>query len=65
MRLDVLENVFRGFVPVGTLDEQWDIEGLTASLSNEFGEDLPIQQWIDEDDHLHDEMILERIVEHF
>jgi preprotein translocase subunit SecA len=65
MRLDVMENVFRQYVPVGSLDEQWDIEGLTATLANEFGENLPIQQWIDEDDHLHDGLILQRIIEHF
>jgi len=65
MRLDVLERVFRQYVPEGSLDEQWDIEGLTATLANEYGEDLPIQQWIDDDDHLYDARILERIVEHF
>ncbi len=65
MRQDVLGNLFRMFVPLNSVDEQWDIEGLTASLSNEFGEDLPIQKWIDEDDHLHDELILDKIIEHF
>ncbi|MDJ0834050.1 MAG: preprotein translocase subunit SecA [Gammaproteobacteria bacterium] len=65
MRLDVLENYFRMFVPVGSIDEQWDIEGLTSSLAKEFGEEMPIQHWIDEDDHLHDELILDKITEHF
>lgn len=65
MRLDVLSDHFRKYVPLNSVDEQWDIEGLTTSLSKEFGEDLPIQQWIDEDDHLHDELILDRICEHF
>jgi preprotein translocase subunit SecA len=64
MRLDVMEGHFRQYVPAGSIDEQWDIEGLTSSLSNEFGEDLPVQQWIDDDDHLHDELILEKICEH-
>ncbi len=65
MRLDVLERVFRQYVPEGSLDEQWDIEGLTATLANEYGESLPIQQWIDDDDHLYDALIMDRIVEHF
>ena len=65
MRLDVLEAHFRLYVPYNSVDEQWDIEGLTSSLSNEFGEDLPIQQWIDEDHELHDEQILQKICEHF
>ena len=65
MRLDVMENHFRGYVPVGSIDEQWDIAGLTESLANEFGEELPIQQWIDEDDALTDDQILQKICTHF
>ncbi len=65
MRLDVLDNHFHQYVPPGSIDEQWDIEGLTQSLNQEFGEDLPIQQWIDEDDHLHEELILEKICDQF
>ncbi len=65
MRLDVMENNFRQYVAMGSIDEQWDIEGLTASLTNEFGEELNIQQWIDEDDHLDDESILEKICDYF
>ena len=65
MRLDVMENNFRQYVAMGSIDEQWDIEGLTASLTNEFGEELNIQKWIDEDDHLDDESILEKICDYF
>ena len=65
MRRDVLAQHFHQYVPPNSIDEQWDIPGLTESLAKEFGEELPIQQWIDEDDHLHDELILDRIVEHF
>ena len=65
MRLDVLGNHFRMYVPVGSIDEQWDIEGLETSLANEYGVELPIQQWIDEDEHLHDELILDKICDHF
>ncbi len=65
MRLDVLGNHFRLYVPMGSIDEQWDIEGLTESLKFEFGEDLPIQQWIDEDESLDDEGILDKICQHF
>ena len=65
MRRDVLESHFRLYVPAGSIEEQWDIKGLEESLANEFGEELPIQQWLDEDEQLTDETILDRIVEHF
>jgi len=65
MRLDVMESYFRQYVPQGSIDEQWDIAGLTEGLSRDFGEDVPVQQWIDADDHLHDELILQKICEFF
>ncbi len=65
MRRDVMESLFRSYVPAGSIDEQWDIEGLTDALKKEFDEELPIQQWIDEDDHLHEDLILEKICDHF
>ena len=65
MRLDVMDAVYRTYVPAGSVDEQWDIEGLMTALQTEFGESLPIQQWIDEDDQLHDELIFDKICKHF
>ncbi|MFP4639947.1 MAG: preprotein translocase subunit SecA [Guyparkeria sp.] len=63
MRREVLGERFRRFVPFGALEEMWDVEGLTAHLKEDFGLDLPIQQWLDEDDDLYDETLLERIIE--
>ncbi len=65
MRRDVLENHFRMYVPAGSIEEQWDLKGLEESLAKEFGEELPIRQWVDEDENLTDEGMLDRIVEHF
>ncbi|MDH3220347.1 MAG: preprotein translocase subunit SecA [Gammaproteobacteria bacterium] len=65
MRKDVVQGLFRTHVPVNSLDEQWDIGGLEQALANEFGVELAIQDWIDADDHLTDEDILDRISEEF
>ncbi|MCP4767015.1 MAG: preprotein translocase subunit SecA [Gammaproteobacteria bacterium] len=65
MRKDVLQGFFRAHVPVNSLDEQWDIAGLEQSLTNEFGVELPIQQWLDTEDQITDEEIYDRIFEHF
>ncbi|MCP4472935.1 MAG: preprotein translocase subunit SecA [Gammaproteobacteria bacterium] len=65
MRKDVLQGMFRGHVPVNSLDEQWDIAGLVQSLTHEFGVELPIQQWLDDEDQITDEDIYDRIFEHF
>jgi len=65
MRKDVLQGVFRAHVPVNSLDEQWDIAGLEQSLTNEFGIELPIQQWLENEDQITDEDIYDRIFQHF
>jgi len=65
MRKDVMTAVFRAHVPQNSLDEQWDIEGLQHTLANEFGVDLPIHQWIDEDEQIEDNEIRDRIIDHF
>ena len=65
MRKDVLQALFRTHLPVNSLDEQWDITGLEQNLLNEFGVELPIQQWLDSEDQITDENIYERIFSHF
>ena len=65
MRKDVLHGAYREYVPVNSLDEQWDIGGLEQNLLNEFGVDLPIQQWLDDEDQITDEDIYDRLFEHF
>ena len=65
MRKDVLQGLFRGHVPPNSLDEQWDIEGLEQALVQEFGVELPIQRWLDDEDEITDEDVYDRILEHF
>jgi len=65
MRMDVLEGIFRGCVPVNSIEEQWQLSELEQSLSNEFGVVLPIQKWVDDDDQIDDGVMHDRIVEHF
>jgi len=65
MRKDVLQGIFRSHVPVNSIDEQWDIAGLEQALSNEFGVDLPVQSWLDDDENIDEASIYDRILENF
>ncbi|MCP4983775.1 MAG: preprotein translocase subunit SecA [Gammaproteobacteria bacterium] len=65
MRKDVLQGMFRAHVPINTLDEQWDIEGLEQTLANEFGVELSVQNWLDNEEQITDEDIYDRIAENF
>jgi preprotein translocase subunit SecA len=65
MRKDVLQGVFRSYVPVNSIDEQWDIDGLEQALANEFGVELAVSGWLEQDEHISDEEILDRIIQSF
>jgi len=62
IRHDVVNDAIDGFIPPMSVEEQWDIPGLEKQLEGEFGLTLPIAQWLDEDDSLHEETLRERIV---
>ncbi|MCS4503820.1 Protein translocase subunit SecA [wastewater metagenome] len=64
MRGDVVEAVISEHIRPGSIDEQWDIAGLEEALAAEFNARLPVQQWLDEEDDLHEETLRERIQEH-
>ena len=63
LRADTVNEVINAFVPPESLDELWDIPGLEAALENEFAVKLPLGQWLEEDDELHEEPLRARILE--
>ena len=50
-------------IPPGSLEEQWDAEGLSQTLESEFGVRVDIERWIREDKTLNEDGILERCIE--
>ena len=58
---DVVDSTTNRFVPPGSLDEMWDIPGLTKTFKDEMSLDLDIQQWLDDDDQLHEETLREKL----
>jgi len=62
IRAKVVDDVINQFIQPQSLEEQWDIAGLEAKLRTEFAQEMPIQQWLDEDDNLHEETLREKIL---
>ena len=62
IREDVVNDAIDGFIPPMSVEEQWDVPGLEKQLEAEFGLTLPVAQWLDEDNSLHEETLRERIV---
>jgi preprotein translocase subunit SecA len=63
IRNDVVNSMISEYIPPGSLDEQWDIPGLEEALTKEYGQEIPVGKWLDEDDELHEETLRDRILE--
>jgi preprotein translocase subunit SecA len=63
LRHGFFTDLFRGFVPEDTIEEQWDIEGLQRTLKDDWQIELPIKLWLDQEKDLNDAAILERILQ--
>jgi len=48
-------------MPPQSLEEQWDVPGLEEALKREFFLELPIRSWLDEEEHLNEEALRERV----
>ena len=63
MRGDVVAELVAEHMPPESIDDQWDIDGLTQALQTEFDVNLPVREWLDEDENLDDQGVGERIGE--
>jgi preprotein translocase subunit SecA len=55
-------DLFRSFVPAESVEEQWDIDGLAKALAGDWQIELPLRQWVDSEESLTDEQLLERVL---
>ena len=63
IREDVFNQVIDQYIPPQSLEEQWNIPDLETRLRQDFALDLPIQQWLEEDNQLHEDTLRERIIQ--
>jgi preprotein translocase subunit SecA len=58
---DVVNAVINTYVAPASMEEQWNIKGLSKALDHEFGQRMDIKAWLDQDESLHEESLRERI----
>ncbi len=63
IREEVVTEMADGFIPPGSLDEQWDAAGLERELAGMLGVEIPVTQWIEADKKLGEPEIKQRLVE--
>lgn len=60
---DVLSNLVDLYIPMNTLEEQWDVVTLEKILKEDFLLDAPITQWIEEDHTIQPDKVKEKVIE--
>ncbi|PSJ46669.1 preprotein translocase subunit SecA [Zobellella endophytica] len=63
IREDVLSAIVDEYIPPQSLEEMWDVPGLEQRLRVDFALELPIGDWLKQDEKLHDEQLKERVLE--
>ena len=59
---EVIDSTISSHVPPQSVEELWDIAALERTLQSEYGIELPIQKWLDEDEKLYEEPLREKII---
>ena len=62
IRADVVNGVIDGFMPPQSIEEQWNIAGLEQHLHAEYGLQLSVARWLEEESGLEERAVRERIV---
>ena len=63
VRESILTSLFNRHIPADSIEEQWDISGLEKELMSDYHLTIPVHEWIEKEDDLQPENILERILE--
>ncbi|MEY1662608.1 preprotein translocase subunit SecA [Isoalcanivorax beigongshangi] len=63
MRRDVVVEVVHAHMPPGAMEEQWDVDGLERTFTNDFHVPVPVSQWLAEDQGLHIDGVIERALD--
>ena len=63
IRVDVVNDFISQFVAPDSMAEQWDIGGLERALEADFRLPLPVQAWLEADDHLAEPGLRAKILE--
>ncbi|MCS5710817.1 preprotein translocase subunit SecA [Candidatus Berkiella aquae] len=63
IRESVVNAMISEYIPLHSVEDMWDIEGLEQALDAELGLKLPVQQWLENEKDLHEDSLRERILQ--
>ena len=62
LREEAVQKMVEEFVPIGSMEEEWDVKSLEQQIMQDFNLELDIQKWFDEDSELHSENLYEKVL---
>jgi len=63
IREEVIASTVDQYVPPGSLDEQWDTDGLAKAFESDFATPMDVPRWIHDDAKLNEDQIRQRCIE--
>jgi len=63
LREDVLRGVCALYVPLESMEEQWDLVGLENVLASDWGLTVDLKNWVENAESMDDEQIVDRVLE--
>jgi preprotein translocase subunit SecA len=63
IRHEVVNSIIDRFVPPKSVEEMWDIDGLTEAIARDFALRLDIKAWIAADENLNEEGLRKRVLD--
>ena len=59
-RDEVFEDVIRQYIPIESIEEQWQVQELEFALKSDYGIDINIQHWLKNDDEMDEHDLVEK-----
>ena len=63
LREDVLRGICASYVPLESMEEQWDLVGLEKVLASDWGLTVDLKNWVENAASMDDEQIVDRVLE--
>jgi len=64
LRDEIIPAVVNTFIPPGSMEEMWDLDGLKTELESITNESFDVKSWLEENPDIPEEEITQRIIDH-
>ncbi|MCF6289324.1 MAG: preprotein translocase subunit SecA [Proteobacteria bacterium] len=60
-REEVFEDIIRSYIPIESIEEQWQITNLERALKSDYSIEINIQRWLDSDEDMNEHDLVEKV----